>query len=788
MPRMPTADDLGYSTGRSSAVPRQMRDNLSPAIARAGQVIANEADANAASTRQLALRQKSEDDAIDLARARADWNSRRIQEADQYELDQNPDYQGWEGRYKTNIEKHRTTSASIIRNPKLRERFEVETSDDIVQGSSSIRNKALAIDKDKRVTEALQGIDDAVNLATRPGIDPKTANSLIATARANIDNLTASGLLSPGQAIKLRKDFAKKYAHLKIGQDIKDNPAAASAWLEGGKGGAVGLIRRKEGFRARPYYDDDAYRVGYGSDTITLEDGTILKVKPGMEITRADAERDLNRRIGEFQSGIVRDIGPDKWAGLPASAQAALTSVAYNYGKLPDSVVSAIQTGNLGQIANAVRGLSGHNKGINAKRRHEEAAIIESGGNDIADLTPPDYYSVIDTEDRMSLQSAADAEWAARDKEVREATAVERYNLQIAVDNDITQIRETGQATDISPQDVTSGLGEKATEEWLRKRKVAADTFDAVTAMDTMSNDQIESHLSELEPKAGAKDFADRQTVYDAAEKRAKKIEELRLKDPAKAVEDSPLVKKAQEGMGDATSPQAMQALVAARLAAQESVGIPKALQKPITRKEAYALIAPVQAIIDSVDATIVAAQTKAADPAARRLAAKQARAAAEEQIRATVDEIEQMYGPHAQDVLAFAIAESVRDKEIGDLAAGIYRKITRGEKPTVSELSGLESATEAGTAEKAMQGEIPPSAPTPAPTPEKATPAKPADPPRVRAAKGQLTLPPPAPSGGWPAPSGRAVQFLTANPNTAAQFDAIYGPGAAARWMPKQE
>ncbi|MEY5061905.1 MAG: hypothetical protein RIS45_1826, partial [Planctomycetota bacterium] len=75
MPRMPTADDLGYSTGRSSAVPRQMRDNLSPAIARAGQVIANEADANAASTRQLALRQKSEDDAIDLARARADWNS-----------------------------------------------------------------------------------------------------------------------------------------------------------------------------------------------------------------------------------------------------------------------------------------------------------------------------------------------------------------------------------------------------------------------------------------------------------------------------------------------------------------------------------------------------------------------------------------------------------------------------------------------------------------------------------------------------------------------------------------
>ena len=49
------------------------------------------------------------------------------------------------------------------------------------------------------------------------------------------------------------------------------------------------LIKDREQFRATPYFDVNAQRVGYGSDTVTREDGTIEKVRKGMApITEQD--------------------------------------------------------------------------------------------------------------------------------------------------------------------------------------------------------------------------------------------------------------------------------------------------------------------------------------------------------------------------------------------------------------------------------------------------------------------------------------------------------------------
>jgi len=41
---------------------------------------------------------------------------------------------------------------------------------------------------------------------------------------------------------------------------------------------AAALIKEKEGFRATPYFDVNAYRAGFGSDTVTLSDGSIQKL------------------------------------------------------------------------------------------------------------------------------------------------------------------------------------------------------------------------------------------------------------------------------------------------------------------------------------------------------------------------------------------------------------------------------------------------------------------------------------------------------------------------------
>lgn len=155
---------------------------------------------------------------------------------------------------------------------------------------------------------------------------------------------------------------------------------------------ARSLIVNKEGFRETPYWDVNAYRAGYGSDTYTLADGTVKRVQQGVNITRADADRDIDRRIStEFMPEARQAVGPDIWDKLPAAAQAALTSIAYNYGSVPSRVtrVAKSTNGNIEAIAGAVEGLKGDDGGINAGRRQHEADMIRSSaGQAAASLTP----------------------------------------------------------------------------------------------------------------------------------------------------------------------------------------------------------------------------------------------------------------------------------------------------------------------------------------------------------------------------------------------------------------
>jgi GH24 family phage-related lysozyme (muramidase) len=139
------------------------------------------------------------------------------------------------------------------------------------------------------------------------------------------------------------------------------------------------VVRQFEGFRTVAYWDVNHYRVGYGSDTVTRADGTVVKVTEKTAVTRADAERDLERRLGEFQVGIVGAVGEQAWSSMDQSTQAALTSVAYNYGSLPGSVVAAVSTGDRAAIAAAVEALGSHNDGVNRGRRAKEAALIRQG-------------------------------------------------------------------------------------------------------------------------------------------------------------------------------------------------------------------------------------------------------------------------------------------------------------------------------------------------------------------------------------------------------------------------
>lgn len=145
---------------------------------------------------------------------------------------------------------------------------------------------------------------------------------------------------------------------------------------------ASGLLKTFEGYSSKAYWDVNAYRTGYGSDTITKADGTIVRVTKDTIVTREDAERDLARRTQEFANIAKREVSPETWNALSPQAQAVLTSYAYNYGTLrkTQSVITAAResaaTGDMTALANAIRNRQNDNKGSNARRRNQEADYI----------------------------------------------------------------------------------------------------------------------------------------------------------------------------------------------------------------------------------------------------------------------------------------------------------------------------------------------------------------------------------------------------------------------------
>lgn len=155
------------------------------------------------------------------------------------------------------------------------------------------------------------------------------------------------------------------------------------------------LIKGFEQFRDTAYWDVNHYRAGYGSDTVTLADGSVQAITKGMTVSIADANRDLISRIGKFQEGIKDKIGADTFASFDENQQAALTSIAYNYGSLPDRIVEAIKSGNQATIVQAIRGLGSDNSGVNRDRRNSEADVFLGGA-------PSGVKKAVQSDDRFN--------------------------------------------------------------------------------------------------------------------------------------------------------------------------------------------------------------------------------------------------------------------------------------------------------------------------------------------------------------------------------------------------
>lgn len=251
----------------------------------------------------------------------------------------------------------------------------------IAAGQAEIRERGAMMGWDadtlnKRESEFVSGVHKNVTLRIAQ-TDPLAAEKYMNERKGQITGAHMYEL-EHGLKTEIKQEKSKRAA-----SDFFTQSSQA------GNGSVFGMISGFEGFRSSTYWDVNHHRVGYGSDTITKEDGSVVTVQQGMTVTQADAARDLNRRIAQSQIGIARTVGEDKFNALSAPAKAAVTSVAYNYGTLPDTVANAIRTGGPAEIATAIRGLAGHNEGVNAGRRNKEADAVlgidtTAGTNDAA--------------------------------------------------------------------------------------------------------------------------------------------------------------------------------------------------------------------------------------------------------------------------------------------------------------------------------------------------------------------------------------------------------------------
>jgi len=143
--------------------------------------------------------------------------------------------------------------------------------------------------------------------------------------------------------------------------------------LQGSTSDAIELIKGFEKFSSNPYWDKstsgtkDHWAVGYGFHTVGGRE-----VDQNTRMSKEEADRELYEQVQVYAKRAADAIG-DEWERVSAKARASITSVTYNYGSTPGSVVRAAKTGDDSQIADAIRSLS-----ANPGRRSQEAANITS--------------------------------------------------------------------------------------------------------------------------------------------------------------------------------------------------------------------------------------------------------------------------------------------------------------------------------------------------------------------------------------------------------------------------
>lgn len=404
----------------------------------------------------------------------------------------------------------------------------------VIDGTATEADKALAgfTDSTSDATDAAVDFEDTLE-KLRSKIPSLAEEAKKLKDLGEIDNFQKMVDLIPGidktsekykelvDLVKRAREEIEKEYNTKALRDVMDvlSPVGKSANDGSSTGMSAALLRRFEGFRSTPYWDVNAFRVGYGSDTVTLADGSIQKVVQGMKVSVEDANRDLVRRIEVTQSSVQKLVGAPAWQGLTPQQQAALTSIAYNYGTLPKDIVAAVRTGSSEAVAKAIAGRSGDNGGVNARRRQTEAAIFRQteGFTSAADAekqleAAKEYHQTL----KQTLIEETEKARLAKETALAQATAKDEFRVMSAEEKEATVQKQIALAID---------------KESAKARKVGTQlTVEEKGAIEAKVRAQFdEAHaLDEINAKIREREFVEKQ-INSLQSQRQSLTEQIKL-------------------------------------------------------------------------------------------------------------------------------------------------------------------------------------------------------------------------------------------------------------------
>ena len=692
MARLPSEEQIGALPSALSG--RQVATIDTSAIGRGMSNFGEGLSSAGASINNVAERERRAIGDLELATAKSRYLTERVT------LDKERDdtldpakLEGFGERYKQS----RNQAAEAIRDPARRQRFLLDTQDDVAKAGVGVENRSFSLKRDAYLASSQTELDNL----RKKGLEAKdetTRASIIETGRARIRAMAGMGYISDVEAQRLDKGWVQGYAFGKLNMMAPSQRIAAltgpaetseatkgaygffvsKGWSPAQAAGIVGNLMAESNLRTHARNAGDGRD---GSDSIGIAQWNADRAErlKRYAAARGTDWKDLNTQL-EFVDLELRTTHASDNLLKAKTARDAAAAFVTDFEK----------------PAGSNRGAE-YSHGWAKRLKHAETFLNAYGGGpapskadgaDIAGLLPPDQ--------RAQMLERANREEDQQIREGERQLRAQSADVQRAIKDDLASLESKGvELEGMTRAKVATVLGEEAASEWEAERVRARKIHSALDGIETLPEGEVEQRLKSMEPTPGQAGFVDDMKAYERARKKADKFMEARRSDPALAVDVFDTVRTARQNAQyvdengvRSIAPESAQAIVRSRLTAQQTLGVQEPMA--VTRSEARTIARQLRYIGDE--------DPKGMDRFMRQL--------------------EGTYGDLADEVLASALQLENVNRDLAVVATDVIGKIAKGNLPTIARARQFEIAAENQTLATAMDGSV-----TPAPVQPQAAP-----------------------------------------------------------------